>query len=557
MFSEVNNYIDRIEKKFENHMRIERFRYRFFLKNLEYFYYMTTYISDQKSEAKGENSILFSVYNKAALDLYGIFNCLNSGLEIQASILLRSLFENFIDVLIIFEDESQIPSRINLFSNFSHIKRWKHIDEIFEANKKYSSISQVLEEKEISSYHNLYEKFKMNYQFDKLNPHWAGKVFETKFGKNKNVNLYNICEYFGEHCLEEYLRVYTSLSISVHNSPALREHFQKDGSIYNAPQFSSSIIDISVIAIDYCQNIIYPILEFLKPLNHKEYLKSLVDFKIYYINMSTVITKLNEFNKQNPDLGFNSQENDALNLDFFEHLRSYLPLKLLMLEKEFDSKSKEDKAYFSFLRIYIYSIFENLFLVYMVLTSRNKMDFHFKEITIYKFFHNHLPSFSMLIMHLLTCRDLIQVLMYGFNNKSEVYTNLNKVIKHGTRHKDFKNEIKSFTGIPNYIANEFIGTNRFRNFFAHRMRIPWIIGSNNQAFYERNLFEKIKNDDKSYINNLNTIIEDTKKYENSLRLLKPEELISSIEIIEDLYKQIFTFFNELLKELENKLEPNT
>ena len=528
------------------------FVYYYIFELIEYYYGVTRYISDEGNPDIEKNSILRTCYNKAALDLLGICKCLRSGLEIQSLSILRNLFENSIDIKIIFEVESEIENRINLFNNFSHVNRWKHIEGQLEAQKKYSNIKINLSEEKIEEYLKEYEKIKTNYHFNKQNPHWAGKIFENKL---KSINLFNLCDYFGEEVLHDFLLMYPTASISTHNAPILHDYYTINNVSLNSPKYSSEIYNHLVIAASYCNQIINPIVNYLKPRNYQKKLLSLNLIFKQIMDKSTMITNLKNYNVGKSDIGINSQEIEALNLGFLDILNSYLPLKLKLLEKENTSKkNSQDQLYYSFLRIYLYSIFENLFFLFMIISNDTSIFFQNNKFNWSKNYYNHLSSFTSLVLHSLTCRDYSFVLLYGFFNKSTIDLKIKSVLRKSYDEKEFESVIIANFGnsIPVSKINEFYIAQRFRNYFAHRFRLPWKV-INGIGYYERDLFNKILNDSIVYDNDIKPILQNIIAYENKLDSLKIEDLISSSEILLLINNNQINFFNLLFNEIEKKI----
>lgn len=252
--------------------------YDFILTKLYAFYFITNYISQygglktQISEEKG----LFTIYNKSALDLLGIFNCLYSGLEIQAGIIYRSLYETYIYNEFIFKDNTK--EKIKLFYNFQFVERWNHIQESMRYNKKYLAEMGITEK----SYEVIfadYNKFKNDYN-PKYPFHWAFKYF------NKNPNLMEICKALGEEYVKEYISVYGTSSKQTHPSSILGDYFRgerKSDLSINSPMYKDTIVSTAVMCMSYCSFIVLSHIKYFRIPDYKgisEYVKYVVNIAI-------------------------------------------------------------------------------------------------------------------------------------------------------------------------------------------------------------------------------------------------------------------------------------
>lgn len=281
--SEIKKFIKRVKQPFLKYQNTERSKYDYSLKKLNYFYFVSNYISCQGLKSIGDDKILFTIYNKAVLDLLGIYHCLYNGLEIQAQNLLRSIFENYLNCRIIFEidNETEIKRRIKLFREFKYFKRWKHIEDSME-----NKLENTLSDNKINDTKTDYERIKLNYDYKRRECHWSYSIYE-----NNSLNNYELCAKFD--LVEEYCRLYTTLSISTHNSPFLEDYYEKEGKTINAPKFTESSVSLSVMTIYYCVEILVIILNFLKPKNYQIYNKFLLKFKKDFIDESTILLNRN------------------------------------------------------------------------------------------------------------------------------------------------------------------------------------------------------------------------------------------------------------------------
>ncbi|MBE2256779.1 MAG: hypothetical protein IAE65_11325, partial [Ignavibacteria bacterium] len=413
--SEILNFISKNEAPFYEFVSSERNKYNYSLINLNYYYFITNYISSQRIEALDDDKILFTIYNKAALDLLGIYNCLNNGLEIQAHNILRSLFENYLNCRIIFEIniEEEIKKRLKLYREYKYFKRWKHIE-----NCRENNLEVLLSDEKVKQAESEYEKVKENYNFNAKNPHWSFKIY------NKSLNNFEFSEKF--KMIEEYRRIYPSLSISSHNSPLLEDYYAENNVVSNSPKFTTSTISISVLTIDYCKQIIELILDYLKPVNYKDIILHSKNFYYDFVNHSSVIKKLFEYNNDENKIGINNLELEAFNLRFYDHLPSYFNLKLKILELELTCNSY--KSHFYNLRFYLVTLFEKYFNLFLN-NCPHRTTYNFEgRYTINKFSLNNKYLIPTIIKEILECYSSVYEFLFCIKYKDEKSLEVNNCI---------------------------------------------------------------------------------------------------------------------------------
>lgn len=263
------------------------------LNKLYEYYFLTSYISDYINKsgfvAENQERSFFTLINKAALDTLGIYSCLWNGLEVQATIIIRSLFENYINALLIFEKDDEVRDRYILYDDFQYISRWKHILQNEDLLEKGKIDSLNYSQKDRETALKDYTKVSMNYSPNGQR-HWAWKIFKDK-AKNPetfNPSLYNICNYLNP--LGDYLRVYSPFSLSTHSQSIIGNRFtvrrdNKSVSL-NSPHFTLSTAYYPVYAVNYCNPIILNVLEYVKIENYLQIEDLLKKFYIDLIKIS-------------------------------------------------------------------------------------------------------------------------------------------------------------------------------------------------------------------------------------------------------------------------------
>jgi len=210
-----------------------------------------------------------TIYNKAALDFLGIYHCLYQGLEIQAQIIYRSLYETYIYNEFIFKEDTE--ERVKLFYNFQFIVRWNHIQISMKNNPEYIERMKI-NEKRLELYKEYYDRF--IYDYNQKRPyHWAYKIFKEKLN-GRNPSLLDICKYLGEHFVMEYNSVYGISSTNIHPSSILGDYFTVPGEnvnlSINAPRYNDEIINLGLMSMLYCSYTILKIIKYFEIENLDE-----------------------------------------------------------------------------------------------------------------------------------------------------------------------------------------------------------------------------------------------------------------------------------------------
>ncbi len=276
--------------------------------------------------------------------------------------------------------------------------------------------------------------------------------------------------------------------------------------------------------------------------------------------------------------GWNEHEKNAYDAGYVENYFSVYPfLKKKLLERTDNTQNKDEKRYYNALRIYIYTIFENLWYGYLISYSTyTEINFKLNNYNLPPFkypFSMFLPFFSAAILHFGTCRDLFFVL-------------LKLCIKDDTEIKD-KDELKkiievsyspkqTFIEVLKKLSNEdensnfikkgtkFFELNEFRNYFAHRMRLPWWIPENcvlPTYFIKKSVYEIFKSPSttsnevcKNASSHIFNVLEDPLKYEMEIQKADYNDLVSASQILQETHDLIASFFADFLKIMEIKLK---
>ena len=278
-FSNIINKYDKILKDYHDGVLSEIFpilekqrkKYNSILNKMNDFYFLTNYISEHGGlETKNDFEKAFlTIYNKAALDLLGIYHCLYQGLEIQAGIIYRSIYETYVYNDFIFKEDTE--EKAKLFYNFQFIERWNHIQKSMKNNPKYIEKMKI-DKKRLELYKKYYDRFIYDYN-PKRPYHWAYKIFKEKLN-GRNPNLLDICKYLGEYYVREYNSVYGISSTQTHPSSILGDYFTVAGEnvnlSINAPRYKDGIINLGLMSMLYCGRTILKIIKYFKIENLDE-----------------------------------------------------------------------------------------------------------------------------------------------------------------------------------------------------------------------------------------------------------------------------------------------
>lgn len=290
--SNIINKYDKILKDYQDGVFSEIFpilekrrkKYDVILNKMNGFYFITNYISEHGGlETKNvfEKAFL-TIYNKAALDLLGIYHCLYQGLGIQAGIIYRSIYETYVYNDFIFKEDTE--ERVKLFYNFQFIQRWVHIKNSMKNNPEYIKRMKI-DKKRLELYKEYYNRFICDYN-QKRPYHWAYKIFNEKL-KGRNPSLLDICKYLGEYYVREYNSVYGLSSTHTHPSSILGDYFTVPGenvnSSINAPRYNDEIMNLSLMSMLFCGRTILKIIDYFNIENLDEitiYIKSYISIAL-------------------------------------------------------------------------------------------------------------------------------------------------------------------------------------------------------------------------------------------------------------------------------------
>lgn len=276
---EIDKSKSRAEHVLSNFQKDNQKKYEKYLDGLKNFYFITNFISSTGFKAEGEKVVLQNLFTKACLDLFGINYCLQHGLEVQAQVIGRALYETKVTLELLLREDTK--ERLKLFHDFQYIQRWKQIEfhKEFISEKDFNSLG--LEKEYIELINNKYDEVKDNYH--PKNPiNWAWKIFKDELN-NRNPSMLEICKYLGRKYLKEYVMTYPTASITSHPNQILVDYFAKvvdeKNVIFNSPKYTNLTKTIACISLSDCAVITISILNYFKIPDYEiiiEYIKSFV-----------------------------------------------------------------------------------------------------------------------------------------------------------------------------------------------------------------------------------------------------------------------------------------
>ncbi|MGD1007879.1 MAG: DUF5677 domain-containing protein [Ignavibacteriaceae bacterium] len=279
---ELNKYKSIALPGIQKLIEVERAPYLKQLNALNDIYIFQNYLLDYQQIFfnKPINKTITLFFAKVASDLFSIRQCLMVGQLISASSIGRNVFETYVDTRVVLENDTE--ERSKLYENYQYIQLWLRI----VAYKKYlheleidTNISEEKKIDEINYYKSLYkdvgeeeiknnfEKVKKDYH-PKYPFHWAWKIYREETKDKQNPKLDFICKRLGIY--NDYLHVYSTNSLAVHNQPFMANFMTREGSITSVPIFSEITNSIAGISASLVIKIIMLVLEYTKSVKAED-----------------------------------------------------------------------------------------------------------------------------------------------------------------------------------------------------------------------------------------------------------------------------------------------
>lgn len=252
----MQQYCEEILPRFGKYLETNRKPYDNFLKRLFEFYAFSNYLIDTGLFKKSTDNDypLKIIYTKGAMAYHAIYQCLYSGCVSEASALMRSLFEAMVNLKLILQSDTE--TRLRLYANYRFASKWLH--SISSPDTFTGEERKIIENK--------YMKIKNDYH-PKRPYHWAWKIFCEKNPK-QNPSFKHICEHLD--LMENYNKIYSTLSISIHTDPHIDNLYTLNGKLIVIPHFSNLVYPVGFLSTHYFTKIINGTAEYFKLANCKE-----------------------------------------------------------------------------------------------------------------------------------------------------------------------------------------------------------------------------------------------------------------------------------------------
>ena len=259
-------------------------------------YMFQNYLLDHQDDLLGKsvNKTVSLFFIRAASDLFALRQCLMVGQLVTAATIERNIFQTYVDMRLVLNDE--IEERSKLYEEYQYVLLWNRI----KTHKKYlaelESDPNVSDEKRNSEkeyFDNLYKDFGIkqieeNYEKVKVNYHpkypynWAWKIFKDELKDKKKLTLEFICRKLGIY--DDYLHVYATSSLAVHNQPFVANFMTRKDGITSVPIFNDTINSIAGISASFVIDIFILLLKYSNSEKFEE-----IEFYLNHIYKKTYI----------------------------------------------------------------------------------------------------------------------------------------------------------------------------------------------------------------------------------------------------------------------------
>jgi len=266
------DYRSASEEILSNYLLSNREKYNKIFSCLDNMYMLFNFLVDEENilEVKSSERPIAIQFTKTVLSTQGIYQCLYNGVPIEASILLRSLFETYVDLKIILRKDS--IERMRLWSTYKFVIRKKQLDKNLELLEKgeitVKSFEEIYPLNKVSQAFEEFDEVKDQFNDGKCS-HWAWSVFSEKANaENRRVSIKYICEQLG--LLTDYVRIYSTFSITTHSDSLIENIIGERGYCTPAPIFNDHTYRLGGLAILYIGKIIEEIADYLEYKNQNE-----------------------------------------------------------------------------------------------------------------------------------------------------------------------------------------------------------------------------------------------------------------------------------------------
>jgi len=271
--NELNKYKELVGPSLKRLLDEERSPYLKSLNALYDIYMFQNYLLDYQSEYFNElgNQTLSLFFSKVSGDIFSLRQCLMIGQLVSASSIERNIFETYVNTKLVLEKDTELRSQ--LFEEYQHALLWERVksykkyllelenDDLMNNDKMNSEkeyFENLYKDVDIEIIETNYQKVKQNYH-PKYPHNWAWRLFKDEL-KGNNPTLSFICKKMGVY--SDYLHVYATASLAVHNQPLLANIMTRKGGVTSVPIFSETTNSIAGISASLATEVIMMILEY-------------------------------------------------------------------------------------------------------------------------------------------------------------------------------------------------------------------------------------------------------------------------------------------------------
>lgn len=288
---ELDRYIKIVEPYFFNGLKDQRNQYNEFLNRILIFYYFTSFVSETKIKSVDARlKSIMLLYSKSSMSLFGIYSCLFNGLVPEAAMILRSLFENLINLECILKVGSYNSPyyKMKLFDDYGHVIKWRGLKDnrilVKEGKLSQDKFDRQFESKLIVKIEENFNRVKSSFCNRKGRlKDWTWKIFESELC-NRDSSIKFVSDKLGRSV--DYVKLYSTISSLIHSSAIIENVVTEKDVIFLTPKFSPLIINIGGLALGYCSDMVKHVVNFLD-LPSREAINN--------FNESYLVTVLNDF----------------------------------------------------------------------------------------------------------------------------------------------------------------------------------------------------------------------------------------------------------------------
>ncbi len=237
-------------------------------------YMFQNYLLDHQDDLlrKYVNNTIMLFFIRAASDLFALRQCLMVGQLVAAATIERNIFQTYVDMRLVLDNDTE--ERSKLYEEYQYVLLWNRIkthekylaelesDLKVPAEKRNSEkeyFNHFYKDFDINNIEETYEKVKHNYH-PKYPYRWARKIFKNELRDKKKLTLELICRKLGIY--DDYIHVYATSSLAVHNQPFVANFMIRKNGITSAPVFNDLLNTIAGVSASFVIEIFIMVLKY-------------------------------------------------------------------------------------------------------------------------------------------------------------------------------------------------------------------------------------------------------------------------------------------------------